>query len=414
MTDGSTLDRVWRDERAGIVGSLARRFGDLGLAEDAAQEAVAAAAQRWPVDGVPDRPGAWLMTTAHRKAIGMLRRRRPTEQLQEHSSATPGPDADGAPSDDLERDLFGLLLACCHPSLNADARIALTLRHVCGLTDQEIAAALLVAEPTLTKRLVRARRKIRDAGISFEPPALADLDDRVDDVHTVIYLLFTEGYLSASSEQTLRGDLCDEAIWLARQVHRLRPEDAETNGLLGLMLVQHSRRDARRGGDGSLLTLGQQDRSRWDTDALDEARHLLAEADPRGLGPYQVECAIALLHVTDDEPNWPRIADLYRVLATLAPSPIVEVNRAVAVGHADGAEAGLAVITDALADGRLDDYAPAHAAHAHLLERAGRPHDAAGAWRSAAAATVNDGQRSVMLGEVVRIERADPDGDPTQ
>ncbi len=404
----AALDRAWREERAGIVGSLARRFGDLGLAEDAVQEAFAAAAARWPADGTPDRPGAWLSTTASRKAIGMLRRRRPTVELDERAAQADGDDVSRDDADDLERDLFGLLLACCHPSLSSDARIALTLRHVCGLADQEIAASLVVAEPTLTKRLVRARRKIRDAGISFDQPSLDQLDERVQDVHTVIYLLFTEGYLSASAEQTCRGDLCDEAIWLARQVHRLRPEDAETNGLLGLLLVQNSRLDARRAEDGTLVTFDEQDRTRWDTAAIDEARHLLAAADPRAVGRYQVECAIALLHVTGDGPNWPRIADSYRVLAHIAPSPIVEVNRAIAVGHADGPEAGLSVITDALADGRLDGYAPAHAARAHLLERSGRRGAAAHAWRSAAAATANAAQRAAMLDEARRIERATP------
>lgn len=388
------VDRVWREERAQIVATLARRFSDLELAEDAVQEAFAAAATAWPRSGTPERPGAWLTTTAYRKAIGMLRKRRPTDRLDDLDAVLAAPPPSPA---ELENDLFGLIVACCHPSLAVDARIALTLRHVCGLNDQQIASALVVAPATLTKRLVRARRKIRDAAISFDPPALDAIADRIDDVHTVVYLVFTEGHLSASPDQTVRGDLCDEAIWLARQLRVLRPHDPETAGLLALMLVQNGRRDARIDPGGALVRFDEQDRTRWDQAAFDEARTILARTHPAPVGRYQVEATIALLHVTDDEPNWPRIADLYGILSRIAPSPVVEVNRALAVGQADGPLAGLAVIQPILREGTLARYADAHAAYASLLERTGRMAEAAEAWTAAAAATPNEARRALML-----------------
>lgn len=237
----AVIEQAWRNERAGLVAVMARRFSDLTLAEDAVQEAFAAATMRWPIDGIPRRPGAWLTTVAHRKAIGMLRKHRPTTGLPNDLETESSQPSDS----DLDRDLFGLLLACCHPSLTPNARVALTLRHVCGLTDSEIAAHMLVSEGSLTKRLVRARRKIRDASISFDPPGAGALPARINDVHTVVYVVFTEGHLSTGASCTLRGDLCDEAIWLARQVRRLQPRSTESAALLALLLIQNSRRDAR-------------------------------------------------------------------------------------------------------------------------------------------------------------------------
>lgn len=393
------IEEVWREERAGIVASLARRFSDLELAEDAVQDAFIAATTRWPADGIPNRPGAWITTTAYRKAVGTIRKRRPavdlTDQLESEATFVEGSD--------LDRDLFGLLLACCHPSLTRDARVALTLRHVCGLADQEIAAHLLVTEAAMTKRLVRARRKIKDAAISFSPPASDDLNERLDDVHTVIYVVFTEGHLATSPKHTLRGDLCDEAIWLARQVVRLRPRCADSTALLALLLVQHSRHQSRENLNGELVRFDEQDRTQWDHDAISEAQDLLGAVEPTTLGRYQLEAAISLLHVVDDKPNWPRIADLYGVLSRLAPSPIIEINRAIAVGNADGAHAGLAIITPIIDSGILANNSSAHAAHAQLLEQAGQRRAASTAWTLGAAATKNLAQQRVMKKHAHRL-----------
>lgn len=396
---GTTLDRAWRDERPKIVGSLTRRFGDLSLAEDAVQEAFAAAVRTWPGDGVPDRPGAWLMTTAYRKAIGMLRKRRPTTELDPADASFVG-EPDVVDADEVERvsddDLFALVLGCCHPALAPEARVALTLRHVCGLSVPEISAAFLVPEATMAKRLVRARHKIKSAGISFDPPTGSALAARLDDVRTVVYLVFNEGYLAADGDRIVRSDLCEEAIWLARHLGALHPDD-ETAGLLALMLVLHARRDARLGPDGALVPFASQDRSRWDHDAIAEARSVMSSTSGRDVGRYQVEAAIALLHVTGTAPDWARIADLYTVLARVAPSPVVDVNRALAVGYADGAPAGLAVLEPVLAAGRLEAYAPLHAVRAELLELAGRTAEARRAWEHSAALSTNPSQRDRML-----------------
>lgn len=380
-----------------MLATLARRFGDLDLAEEAVQEAFEAAQRRWPVDGVPDRPGAWLTTTAYRKAISSLRRRRSTDDLASAEPGdTPWKDHMDPSGDDLSSDLFGLMLAYCHPAINDDARVALTLRHVAGLGVAEIARVLLVSEQALAKRLVRARAKIKDAGISFEVPSGRDLDARIEDVRTVIYLVFTEGYLSATSGPAVREELCEEAIWLARQLQRVRPGGAETIGLLALMRLHHGRSRARVDADGTLVTLDSQDRRRWDAAAVEEAKALLATTGRDGLGPYQVEAAIALLHVATDPPDWSSIADLYGVLSRLAPSPVTDVNRALAVGRADGPAAGLAVLGPVLASRRLDAYASLHAVHAELLGAAGRHAEAAGAWQRGIDVAATPAQRSAM------------------
>ena len=290
---------------------------------------------------MPDRPGAWLTTTAWRKALDAVRRDRSAP-----GSAVEGP-VPAAPEPGLhqEDDLLQLVLICCHPALAVEARVALTLRHVAGLSVAEIAAGFLVAEETMAKRLVRARTKIRQTAISFELPGPEGLAERLSSVQAVLYLVFTEGHLASGDGPAVRGELCDEAIWLARQVHRLLPDDAETTGLLALMLLQHSRADARHDDAGRLLTFAEQDRARWDHRAITEARALLGTTGRAPVGPYQVQAAIAALHAaatSADDVNWPRIADLYGLLARIAPSPVVTVNRAVAVGRADGPRAALA------------------------------------------------------------------------
>lgn len=390
--ESESLERVWRSERASIVGSLARRFGDLGLAEDALQEALASAHQRWPVDGEPQRPGAWLYTVAHRNAIGMIRKQRATVGL----AANPL-DLEANPSrSSIDDDVLGLLLACCHPALDSEARIALTLRHVCGLTAEEIGAGFVVPVATMSKRLVRARMKIKQARIPFVVPDGQTVRERIGDIHTVIYVVFTEGHLASGSGNAVRNDLCDEAVWLVRQIVELQPADDESRGLLALLLLQHARHSARFDSDGHLLRICEQDRARWDHGAIGEARELLADPQVSTLGPYRVEAAIAALHGADDGPDWARIADLYGVLSRLAPSPIVEINRAVAVGHADGARSGLSIIEPVLNSGRLDRYAHAHAAHAELLEHTGDEPGAIGAWQRAAEASTNETQRAAM------------------
>lgn len=390
----SDVERIWRDERARIVGSLARRFRDLSLAEDATQEAFLTASSRWAVEGMPDNPGAWLQTTAYRKAIGLIRRRRPTVEIAETAEPSDEHSLDApSVSDD---DLFALVLTCCHPALAAEVRVALTLRHVCGLDVAEIAAAFVVPEPTMAKRLVRAREKIRRAGITFDPPTDAALDERLDDVRSVIYLVFNEGYLSSDAQRPVRPDLCDEAIWLARHLYSLRPDD-ETTGLLALLLIQHARRAARVETSGRLVPLAEQDRAAWDHTAISEARTLLAGCGSTTLGGYRVEAAIAALHVASDPPDWSRIADLFGVLGRISPSPIVAVHHAFAVGMSDGARTGLALLEPVIADGRLARYPPLHAAYAELLERAGDDGAARIAWQRAADLSESPSQRAALL-----------------
>lgn len=407
-TDGSpglALQNAWRQERTTVLATIARGLGDLQKAEDAVQEAFATAAARWPTDGIPDRPGAWLTTIAWRKAVDALRAGRfplPSNADTPAVHQVPGViDArvDGDPVDpDIDDDVLSLILTCCHPALASEAQIALTLRHVAGLTDRQISARFLVAEPTMTKRLVRARAKIRDAKIAFELPDRTRLAERLLEVHTVIYLIFTEGYLTSGEGPSVRGELCDEAIWLARQLHRLAPDDPETTGLLALLLLQHARAGARQDSEGGLVLYAEQDRSRWDDESIQEAKALLSTTGRSRPGVYQLQAAIALLHCIAPAPekiNWPGIADLYAALARLQPSAIVDVNRAVAIGRVDGPRAGLTALANALHDPRLADYPPLHAAHADLLERAGDP-AAIDAWTRAANLTTDPAQREQL------------------
>jgi RNA polymerase sigma-70 factor, ECF subfamily len=387
----------WRTERARIIGWLARRYGDLDLAEEATQEAFAAAAVQWR-DTLPERPGAWLHTVAHRRLIGTLRTRRLDLSSLDVVGERASDDA-AALDRPLGDDLFALLCTCCHPALAREHQIALTLRHVCGLDVEQIAAAFLVSETTMSKRLVRAREKIRIAGVPFRTPQRSALDERADAIRTVIYLTFTEGYLSTGDVAPVRADLCDEAVWLARHLLDLRP-DNESRALLALLLTQHARRAARIDDDGELVEFARQDRTRWDGDAIDEARHLLADAQDGSLGRYRVEAAIALLHVAPSGPEWERIADLYSILLRLEPSPVIAVNRAVAVGRADGPRAGLAALEPLLTDPQLSGYAPLHAAHADLLERVGDRDGAARAWADAAARAGSPIERSAILRRV--------------
>jgi RNA polymerase sigma-70 factor (ECF subfamily) len=387
------VEAVFREDRGRLLAMMAARLGDLDLAEEVVSEAVESALARWPVDGVPDKPLAWLVTTARRKAIDRIRRDRGYAQrlamLQvEADRAGPVPAVEAGPEldHDLPDERLQLFFTCCHPALPPEARTALTLRFLAGLTTAEVARAFLVPAPTMQQRIVRAKRKIRGARIPFRVPAAAELPGRLPGVLRVVYLIFTEGYSATGGDDLVRADLAEEAIRLARILHRLMPGEREVTGLLALMLLVDARRAARVGADGELVLLEDQDRALWDTDRIVEGRTLVIDAlsGPRPPGPYGVQAAIAALHdeaadVTTTD--WPQVVALYDVLACLEPSPVVALNRAVAVAMRDGPTAGLALV-DALAD-ELGDYHPLHVARGELLRRLERPDEALAAFRRA-------------------------------
>jgi RNA polymerase sigma-70 factor (ECF subfamily) len=372
------LERAFRDERAAVLATITRRLdGDLALAEDAVQDAFLAAAVEWDRRGVPDRPGAWLTTTAWRRALDRRRHERVAREhlhrLAEPMSYDLEPELERS---SLEDDRLRLLFCCCHPALGPEARMALTLRSVGGLTVAEIARAFLTAEAAMERRLVRARRKVSDARIPFAVPPDERLPERLAGVLRVVYLIFTEGHMAARGEAPIRGELCDEAIRLARLLAALMPDAAEAHGLLALLLLTDARRAARLDADGALVALADQDRARWDRARVQEGASVLDRAlrlpDP---GPYTIQAAIAALHDRApawEDTDWAQIAGLYELLAAHDPSPVVTVNRAVAVGFASGPDAGLALLEGL----ELPRYQPLFAARAELLRRAG---DAAGA-----------------------------------
>ncbi|MGY0231476.1 RNA polymerase sigma factor [Longispora urticae] len=380
MTDvGEVIARVHREEWARVVATLARRVGDLDLAEEMAAEAFATAVERWPVDGVPPNPGGWLTTTAHRRAIDRLRREaRREDKHREALMLSDTPEPTGAVDDDRLR----LLFTCCHPALAMEARVALTLRMVGGLTVPEIAAAFLVAEPAMGRRITRAKDKIRTARIPYRVPAREDLPTRVTGVLAVLYLIFNEGYLSsAPGREPVRADLTAEAIRLTRLVRALLPADGEVAGLLALMLLTESRRAARVSATGELVTLAEQDRGAWDRALIAEGHALVRARLASGQRPgrYQILAAISAVH-TDAadvrDTDWSQVVALYDQLVRLDPSPIVRLNRAVAVAELDGPQVALAEV-DGLP---LDGYHAFHATRADLLRRLGRSRDARAAY----------------------------------
>jgi RNA polymerase sigma-70 factor (ECF subfamily) len=376
------VDEVYRSDSRRVFATLVRLVGDFDHAEEALHEAFAAAVERWPGEGVPSNPRAWLVSAGRFKAIDAMRRRARLDATLAELAARQDRVEEapvGEQGDDVEDDRLRLIFTCCHPALPQATQVALTLREVCGLTTEEIAGAFLTAPATIAQRIVRGKAKIRGARIPYEVPSLADLPDRLDSVLSVIYLVFNEGYSASSGESLTRPDLSEEAIRLGRLLVGLLP-DPEALGLLALMLLQESRRKARTSPTGDLVLLEDQDRSLWDSKKIAEGRELVARAiATRQFGAYTLQAAIAAVHA--DAPgaaatDWAQIASLYDLLARAAPSPVVELNRAVAVAMRDGPRAGLELIDAILARGELADYHLAHAARADLCRRLGRADDA--------------------------------------
>jgi RNA polymerase sigma factor (sigma-70 family) len=404
----AAVEAVWRIESARLVAGLARFVGDVGLAEELAQDALVAALEQWPAEGVPANPGGWLMSTAKHRAVDQLRRRQNYQRklaevgrmLEQQPSGEPDPD-DWIP-DHVPDDLLRLVFIACHPVLRTEGRVALTLRLLGGLSTAEIARAFLVPEPTVGQRISRAKRTLREQEVAFELPPPAELPVRLASVLEVVYLIFNEGYAATAGADWTRPELCADALRLARLLAGLLPDQPEVHGLLALLEIQASRLPARTGPDGAPVLLPDQDRRRWDRLLVRRGLAALERVQALGgdFGPYALQAAIAATHagaVTAGETDWPRIAALYRVLVEVSPSPVAELNRAVAVGMASGPAAGLAVVDALRAEKALARYPHLPAVRGDLLERLGRTDEAAAEFARAAALTANDRERDLFL-----------------
>lgn len=377
-----TIERIYKEESRRVFATLIRLLGDFDLAEDATQDAFASALKQWPSEGIPKNPRAWLISAGKFRGIDVIRRRAKFDTSMPETATELVDDSDDLFSlaeEAVKDDQLRLIFTCCHPALPADSRIALTLREVCGLTTEEIARAFLSSPPTIAQRIVRAKNKIKDAKIPYQVPNADELPDRLDTALQVIYLVFNEGYYASSGDQLTRADLSGEAIRLGRLLVELLP-DPEAIGLLGLMLLQESRRAARTDDEGELVLLDDQDRSKWNRSMIEEGVALVERAlASRRFGPYTIQGAIAGTHAEAQNPeftNWRQIAALYELLERIAPSPVVELNRAVAIAMCDGPDAGLQLIDELLVKGELADYSLAHAARADLCRRLGRSDEA--------------------------------------
>lgn len=404
------IDAVYRHDSRRVLATLIRLLGDFDRAEEALHDAFHAALKQWPRDGIPDNPRAWLVSTGRFKAIDRLRRQaRFDVELSERTPALEAAAGDPAAVDDegIGDDQLRLIFTCCHPALSAPAQIALTLRTVCGLTTEEIARAFLLSAPTVAQRIVRAKAKIREAHIPYEVPPPTELPERLDSVLSVIYLLFNEGYAATSGSDLIRADLTAAAIRLGDELAGLLPE-SEVLGLLALMLLQASRRDARISASGELILLPDQDRSLWDSAQIARGVALVERALASGRGgPYAIQAAIGAVHAeapTAEATDWPQIVGLYDVLLRMTPSPVVELNRAVAVAMRDGPEAGLALIDAILARGDLADYHRAHAARADLCRRAGRTAEAREAYERALELVDQKPERQFLKQQLATLE----------